>query len=196
MAEFEEAAELLGEADEGVDGEAADADELPEEEREEFEEEAKEASENVEELGGITKKLKDLDIPQLLKKFAVFVVEQAAIGAIFYGISLVLKKLTSSGGGGDSAANKQKLAKTKALSALIQDLTNTSNVLVKWLKEKQDVRVTLDGIQIPLVDLFTKYTDTIQTVSFNTVCRMDEIYDNSNFYSYRIWILHMLLLNN
>ncbi len=172
MAEiFEEAGELLGDADEGIEGEAADADELPEEEREEFEEEAKEASENVDKLKEVTSKLKELDIPQMLKKFAKFIVEQAAIGAIFYGVSMVLKKLTASGGSGNTEANKKKLAQSKALSALIQDLTDTSNTLVKWLKEKQKVTVTLHGefgdIVVPLVDLFTKYTDQIQTVSFN-----------------------------
>ncbi len=86
-------------------------------------------------------------------------------------MSLVLKKLTASGGSGNTEANKKKLAQSKALSALIQDLTGTSNTLVKWLKDKQNVTVTLHGefgdMEVPLVDLFTKFTDQIQTVSFN-----------------------------
>ncbi len=87
MAEmFEEAGELLGDVDEVIEGLAADADYLPEEEREEFEDEAREAIRNVDELKHFTSNLRQLDIrPQMVKKFAMFIAEQAAIGAIFLG---------------------------------------------------------------------------------------------------------------
>ncbi len=166
MAEFDEALGLMGDADEGIDGEVKDDDELTEEEKEELEKEAKEASENIDKLEKVVSKLKELDIPQMLRKFTVFIVEQAAIGAIFYGVSILLKKLTG-GGGGNTEANRKKLAKTKALSTLLKDLTDASNAIVKWLKEKENVRVKVDGgIEVPLVDLFIEYTDKISKVSF------------------------------
>ncbi len=131
----------------------------------EVEEEVKEAKENVKELSGITKALKELNIPQLLKNFGIFVVKQLTIGAIFYGVTVALKKLTA-GGGSDSAANKQKLAKTKALSTMIKDLSTSSKTLLDWLKEKQNVVIDVgDGITVPLPDIFTKFTGPIKTVS-------------------------------
>ncbi len=167
MAEiFGEAEEIFFDADEGIEGEVADDGELTEEEKEELEEEAKEASENIDKLKNVVSKLKELDVPQMLRKFTKFIVQQAAIGAIFYGISILLKKLTASGGAGNTDANKKKLAKTKALSTLLKDLTDTSDAIAKWLKENENVRVKMDGIPMPLVDLFIQYTDIISKVSF------------------------------
>ncbi len=80
-------------------------------------------------------------------------------------LSIALKNLNTSGGG-DSAANNKKLA---ALSAFIYDLTSTYNDFARWFIEKHNIDITIDGINVNLVDLFAKYINPIRAVSFNKV---------------------------
>ncbi len=57
------------------------------------------------------------------------------------------------------------MAKIKALSALLSDINTTSKSLTEWLKAHQSDSITLDGISMPLIDIFTKYTTEMQKVS-------------------------------
>ncbi len=172
MAEFEEAAGLIGEVEDGIKDEDETTEEeekLPKEEKEQLEKEAKEANKNVKELAGITKKLQDINVPQLLKQFTGFIAEQAAIAAVSYGVNVVLENIAASvgGSGGESSESaKRKLTKMKSLSILIQDLSNTSHDLLQWLIDEQKVTVDLgSGFIVHLPDIFTKYISGIQTVS-------------------------------
>jgi hypothetical protein len=159
----EEAVEIIEEAEEAIGNEAEAAEEagLDEEELEEVEREVAEVQENVSKLGKVVEYLKSLEIPQTLLKFTKFVVKNAAIGAIFYGVTVALTKLSqpsSSGSSGSSQAAKTKYNKINALSNLIQAITDISQTVTDWLKEHQDDTITLDGITVPLIDIFTKDT--------------------------------------
>lgn len=162
MAEIEEVIEVFEDADEGI-GDEAEGDDVPEDEREEFEEEAESAKEEVGKLGKVVDFFKSIDWPQVLKKFVLFVVEQAAIGAILFGVNLALNKLILNKK--DTAQNKVRKAKVAALSKLLKDLSDESKQLSDWLKKHEKDTVTLDGILIPLPDIFTKYTGSIEQVS-------------------------------
>ncbi|XP_022100804.1 uncharacterized protein LOC110984689 [Acanthaster planci] len=161
----EEAIEVIEAAEEAIGNEAEAAEEagLDEEELEEVEKEVAEVKENVSKLGKVAEYLKSLEIPQTLLKFTKFVVKNAAVGAIFYGVTVALTKLSqpsSSGGSssGGSQAAKTKYNKINALSSLIAELTDISQTVTDWLKGHQDDTITLDGISVPLIDIFSKYT--------------------------------------
>ena len=163
---------LIDDAEDGVDGELDDAegdDEISEEDKEELKEESKEAKENLDSLDKTQKELKEAEKPTVLKKFATFIGEQIAIATLMFGVNMFLSKLIKGGGkggSGDTAANKRKLAQTKALSALVKDLCDTSKKLITWLTAKENVDVEVGyGIEVPLPDIFTKFMKGIQTVS-------------------------------
>ena len=92
----------------------------------------------------------------------MFVTKNAAIGVIFYGVTIALKKIlgSSESGSSSSADAEQKLAKTQAISTLITDESTISQTLIDWLKEHEDDTITIDGI-VPL----TKYTKEMASVS-------------------------------
>lgn len=169
MAEvIEEIGEFAEEAEEGFD-EAAEAEDLSPEEEEEIQEELKEAKVSAGRMQKVIDSLKSIDVPQVLKSFTKFIAKQAAIAVVFSGVNIILRKLIEQGKvSGQSKENQQKLAKTKALSALFDDISTTSNTLTDWLKDHQKDTITLDGIQIPLTDVFYKYTEKMETVSSMT----------------------------
>ncbi len=170
MAEIlEEVGEVIEDSSEGIEEEAGETEGLTEEEAEELDAEADAAKENVSKLGEVVESIKSLDVPSILKKFGIFIAKQVAIAAVFYGVSVALKKiLAKSGTGGSrpSAAAKDKIAKIKALQALIKDLNDDSHTLLKWLKDNQDAMIDVGGgITVPLPDIYTKYTKPIGDVS-------------------------------
>ena len=166
----EEAVEIIEEAEEAIGNEAEAAEEagLDEEELEEVEREVAEVQENVSKLGKVVEYLKSLEIPQTLLKFTKFVVKNAAIGAIFYGVTVALTKLSqpsSSGSSGSSQAAKTKYNKINALSNLVQDLTDISKTVTDWLTEHKGDTITLGGTTVPLIDIFTDDTTAMESVS-------------------------------
>jgi len=172
MAEFEAIAEFSEEAEAGFDDAAAEdaegAEDLDPEEEEELEEEVDEAKESSSKLQKVINSLKEIDVVAVLKKFGIFVAQQATIGVVFYGVGLALNKImkqmkTDSGGQKDLS---QKLKKTKALSTLITDISTISNTLTDWLKAHKSDTITIDGdITVPLTDIFIKYTTRMEAVS-------------------------------
>lgn len=170
MAEiFEELGEIIDEAESGITEEGEEAEEagISEEELEEVEAEVAEARESVSTLRSVVDTLKSLDIPQVLKDFTIFVGKNAAIGAIFFGVTVLLKKLTAgSGSRTDKQAAQQKLKKTNALSTIIADISKISKTLTEWLKEHQNDEINVgSGITVPLPDIFLKYTKKMEAVS-------------------------------
>ncbi len=172
MAEFEEIAEFSEEAADGFDDAAAEdaegAEDLDPEEEQELEEDVGEAKESASKMQKVINSLKEIDVVAVLKKFGIFVAQQAAIGVVFYGINVALSKITKqskTGSGGQKDAT-QKLAKTKSLSALITDISTISNKVTDWLKAHQSDTITIGGdITVPLTDIFIKYTTKMEKVS-------------------------------
>lgn len=192
MAELEEIAEFAEEAEDGFAEAAEDAEGLDPVQEEELQDEVEESKENAGKMQKVIDTLKSLDVVAVLKKFIVFVAEQAAIAVVFSGVSIVLKKILEQGkksGSGDSEANQQKLAKTKALSALISDISTTSNTLTDWLKDHQSDTITIDeeeGISVPLTDIFFKYTKKMGDVSCMYIDNYDIALLNSSLKHFRV----------
>ena len=109
MAEFEEIEEIIDDAVNGIDDEAAEGDELGEEERHELEEEAAEAAQAGRALVKALNKLGDFTV-----SFLKYVAKEAAVGAVFYGVSVLLKKLLEK-----NPAAQQQYKKIKAISEFI-----------------------------------------------------------------------------
>ena len=175
MAELEEIAEFSEEAESGFEDAAAedaeDAEDLDPAEKEELDNEVDEAKESASKMQKVVNSLKEIDVVAVLKKFTIFVAEQAAVAVVFYGVNVALTKIlqnTKKEAGGEASKDaKQKLAKTKALSALITVISTISQNLTDWLKAHQSDTITIDGdITIPLTDIFIKYTTKMQTVRF------------------------------
>ena len=167
MAEFEEIAEVLDEAEDGIAEEAEEAEDLDPEEKEELEKDVAEAKESVSRLRQVVDAMKEISVTQVLKSFSVFVAKNAAIGAVFYGVTVALKKIFGSSESGSSASAdaEQKLAKTQAISTLITDESTISQTLSDWLKEHEDETITVSDIEVPLTDIFYKYTKEMASVS-------------------------------
>ena len=88
MAEIDDAVEIIEEAEQGID---AEAEGLDGEALAEVEAESDEAEEASKELGSVVKSLKEMG--NLTLSFVKFVVKNAAIGAIMFGVTVALKKL-------------------------------------------------------------------------------------------------------
>ena len=169
MAELEEIGEFAEEAEGGLEEAGEDAEGLDAEEEEALEEEVAESTESAGKMKDVIKSLKEIDVVAVLKKFTVFIAEQAAIAVVLYGVNVVLKKIFEEGKkkGGGSGGDSAKLAKTKALSTLISDISTTSKTLTKWLKDHESDTITIDGdITVPLTDIFYKYTTKMTTVRY------------------------------
>lgn len=166
MAELEAIGELIDEVDGGIEEEGEEAgEEESGEEKEEIEEEVKEARESVGTLRKVVGELKELLTGATLKKLVWFVVKNVAIGAILYGVTVVLKKMGAAKGTGSHKAQKQH-QKISALSGIVKDLSKISTVLVKWLKSKEGTSVDVgSGIEVPLPDVFYKFTKKMNDVS-------------------------------
>lgn len=166
MAAFiEETGELIAEVDEGIDAEAAgEAGEAGEAE-EAFKAEVAEARENVSMLGKAVDAFKELSLPQVLKSFTVFVGKNAAIGAILFGVNVLLQKLTSKATGGEKPDLKKKQQKVKAVAQLVSDVSKLLQKLSNWAKDKENVTVNVgDDIDVPLPDLLSKFTKPMEKV--------------------------------
>lgn len=162
----EVAEEVFADAEEGIAAEGEEAEEgLSDEQLEKMKADVAEVKDSVSEMKKDLQDLKSLQKPPILKRFVKFVAENVAIGAILYGTNVVLNKLSAKSTGSEKAGQKQKLDKINALSKLIQDLSNVSKTLTNWLTAHEKDTVTLEGIPIPLPDIFTKYTGKIESVS-------------------------------
>ncbi len=158
MAEFEEIAEIIEEAGEGIEDEAADAEGIEGDDLVELEVEAAEAAEASATLGRVVEGLKALG--DLTLSLVKFVGKTAAVGAIFYGVTVALKKLTARAPTDQGA--KQKYAKIKKVSQFITSASDLTKKVSDWLK---DDKITLDGIEVPLIAIFVKYTTPLADVS-------------------------------
>ena len=180
MAEVEDIFEdIWQDAKDGIDGENEDVEgdeDISEEEKEEFKKDADEAIKDIDELGDVEKKLDKVTETATKKSFVEVVKETILIGIILFGVNLVLGKLvkglgggggSGGGGSGSTEGNKKKLAITKALSALIKDITSTSTSLVNWCTAKEDVFVPVGyGVKVPLPDIISEKMAPIKTVSY------------------------------
>lgn len=162
----EEIADIIDEASQGIEDEAADTEGLSEEEVTELQEEAAAAQEATTQLGNVVEGLKKLG--DLTLAFTKFVMQNAAIGAIFYGVTIALKKLTARSSGADAAAAQQKYEKIKAISGFITSSSDMSHEVSDWLHDHKDEYITLDGIDVPLISIFVKYTGPLEDVSHDT----------------------------
>lgn len=157
MAEFEGIDEVIEECSEGLDEEAEGATEGA------LQEEIAEAQENVSKLGKLVDSLKSLEIPQILKSFTKFIAKNAAMGCIFFGVNVLLKKLVGQSTGAQALERQKKQKKIKAFSQVISDITNDSHIVAKWAKDKEKVQVDVgDGIIVPLPDLLSKFTSPME----------------------------------
>ncbi|XP_072023113.1 uncharacterized protein [Amphiura filiformis] len=157
MAEFEEIAEIIEEADEGFEDAGEEVEDMSDEERQEFKEEVTEAKENEEELSRDATEFKKFSKVKAIKKVAVFVGKNLPIGVIFWGVNLALTKLIKIGSGDQQQSNKNKLAVIKAIIALIKAETVDSKKLLDWMKLHTDDTIILEGIEVPLEAIFHKY---------------------------------------
>lgn len=158
---MEEVGEIIEEAVDGIGDEAADLEGLGEEEAAEVEAEAAEAREAATTLDKVVDGLKTLG--DLTWTFTKFVVKNAAVGAIFYGVTVALKKMTEKPSGGSQA--EQKYKKIKAISTFITSSSELSKKVSDWLAAHKDDMITLDGISVPLVSIFVKFTNPLGDVS-------------------------------
>ncbi len=174
MAEFADAIEVAEEVMEDGSSGLEDVDlseDMSPEEAEEFNEEVQEARESVAELQSDAsdfKKFATEYVTKPAKQFSVFVIKNAAIGVILYGVNVTLQALAKSGGSGGSgdASAKKKLEVTSAITKLIQTETDDCKKLKQWMDDHKDETVTLDGIEIPLESVFFKYMGPISDVSY------------------------------
>lgn len=157
MAEIEGIEELIEE----VDGEiAGEAEGVEGEEAAEIEEEITEAREATSNLGNVVNSLKKLN--DLARPFVKFVAENAAVAAIFYGVNVGLKKLTAKKPG-DASAQKQ-YQKIHAMGQFLTGSADLSKKVSDWLHAHKDEMIDLEGIQVPLIAIFTKYTNPLEDV--------------------------------
>lgn len=131
----------------------------------ELQEEVEAARESVSTLRNVVNEMKELLTGPVLKDIALFVGKNLAIGAILYGVSVVLKKMAETEGSGDPNAQTQ-YQKVSALSELVKAMSEKSSILLKWLQSNQETTVGVgDGITVPLPDLFYQFTVKMNDVS-------------------------------
>ena len=161
MAEIEEAVDIVEEVGEEVAEESAEA-----AAEEEIAEEVAEASENVGKLRSAINTLKEINWGQVVKTFVKFVAKNVAIGAILWGVTVLLNKALKKSSGGEKKDIQKKQKKVTALAKLTSDISNCFKNLSHWMEEKKDVTIDVgDGITVPLPDVFTKYTKPMEKVS-------------------------------
>ena len=164
-----EIGEIFEEAEGAIEGEteAAEAEGIEGEEMEEIEAEAAEASKASKVLGEVVKGLNtlgDLSLP-----FIKFVMKNAATGAIFFGVTVLLKKIMTKQPSDKKAQHKYK--KIKAISQCIQSATELSKKVSDWLQAHKDEMITLEGISVPLISIFVKFTAPLKDVSLPLLLR-------------------------
>ena len=163
MAEFEEIGEMLEGCTEGIEGEAAAAEgELAEE----IATEAKEASENVALLKRGVEALQKINVPIAVRSFTEFILKNAAMAGIFYGVNVVLTKLFGKASDhGEKQAIQGKKIKVTAVAQLLSQIAKASNKLAEWSKAKENVSVDVEDITVPLPDVLSKFTQPMGKVS-------------------------------
>ena len=159
----EEIADIIEEAGQGIEDEAAETEGLSEEEISELQDEAAEAREATNKLGKVVDFLKTLKNPAL--NFIKFTMQQAAIGAVFYGVGIALKKTTARSSGAEAEAAKQKYEKVKAVSVFITATSDLSKEVSDWLEEHQHEYIELDDTKVLLISMFVQFTDPLEDVS-------------------------------
>ena len=95
--------------------------------------------------------------------FTKFVVKNAAIGAILFGVNVVLQKLTATRPH-DQAARQEK-KKIESISQFIKSESQLTKKVNNWLKAHKDDQIKLEGIQMTLISVFVKYTTPLGDVS-------------------------------
>ena len=167
MADIEEALEIGDDVDAEIQNEVGD-EELDDAEKEKIEE----VKENVGKLRSALNSLKEFEWGQAVKDFVKFVVKNAAVGAILWGVMIALNKAISKSSGTEKTTNQKKQKKIQALAQLISDVSTYIKDLADWMQAKKDVTVDAgSGIMVPLPDVFTKYTQPMQEVSSLTITR-------------------------
>lgn len=161
---LEEVEEILGEVDEALENENGEG--LDPSEAEELDAEIEAAQEGTSKLDKVVKGLKKLG--DLTLDFTKFVVKTVAIGGIFHGVTVGLKKLTALAGG--DAGTKQKYTKIKAISEFIRSSSELSKAVSDWLDAHKDDMIKLDGMDVPIVAIFVKYTNPLGDVSAQFMC--------------------------
>lgn len=162
---FEEADEILSFSEESIT-DAGEEDALLDSESDVV----AEATEGTSRLSQVLEGLKKLG--NLGLDFTKFVVKITAVGAIFYGVTVAMKKLTaaiSGEAGGDSAATKQKATKIKAMSQFLTSSSELAKEVSEWLAAHKDNTITLDGIDVLIVAIFNKYTKPLENVSARVI---------------------------
>ncbi|XP_033898449.2 uncharacterized protein LOC117425562 [Acipenser ruthenus] len=154
MAEIEDIFEGVEEA---IDGADDDIEDLSEEAQEEIKAEVAEARAEVAELSKVSETLKTLlqYVTTSIPKIVGFVVKNLAIGAILWGVNVVLNKLLP-----DKQQSKdvqRKRAVIKALTAIIKNETGLSEKLLKWMTDHKDDMIQLEGFEVPMESIIQKY---------------------------------------
>lgn len=153
MAEIEEiiegVEEAIEEAEEGIE-------ELSEEARAEVEAEIAESRIAIEELSSTESRLKVFlkSLGSCVVDVAKFTGKNIAIGAILWGVNVTLNKLLP------HAPQETKTRMRNVIKAL-SDVINTESTINKkaldWMTAHKDDTITLDGIEVPLESVLTKY---------------------------------------
>ncbi len=160
-----EAESLLEDGQAGME-DAEAGDNMSPEEKEEFNQEVQQAREGVSELASEASDFKKFVtdyVAKPAKQFGIFVIQNAAIGAILYGVNVALKAMF---GGGDDDSAKKKLQVTSAITTLIKTETDDCKKLKQWMDDHKDDTITLDGTEVPLESVFFKYMGPISDVSY------------------------------
>ncbi|VDI47265.1 Hypothetical predicted protein [Mytilus galloprovincialis] len=142
-----EVGEEIGDAIDGITDEAEGAEEdMDPEEKEEFEGEVEDATEAVKELSKTAETFTSIMKGSLnvIRSFAGFVLKTVAVGAILYGVNVVMAKLIKVTKSTGPNGNK-KIAAVKP---------NLCHAIKDWLLKHKDDTITLDGIEIKLESIF------------------------------------------
>lgn len=180
MAEIEEVIEVVEEVIEGAE---EGIEELPEEIQEEVAAEVAEARTEVAEFSKVAETLKTFlkFVTTSIPKVTAFVLKNVAIGAILWGVNVSLNKLLPH----QSSDAKKKRAAVKALTTVIKTETDLSQRSLDWMKEHKDDQITLDGFEVPLESVLSKYLTPIsQSVdaAYNIANRLKDKLDGSVYY--------------
>ncbi|KAB5565270.1 hypothetical protein PHYPO_G00239230 [Pangasianodon hypophthalmus] len=154
MAEIEEIVEGVEEAIEGAE---EGIEELSEEVQEEIQAEIAETRTVIEELTTTESKLRGIlkSLGSCVSDIAKFTFKNIAIGAILWGVNVALNKLLPQG---HQQETKTKIRNViKALSDVINAEAAINQKTLEWMKAHENDKITLDGIEVPMEAILTKY---------------------------------------
>lgn len=158
MAEIEE---IIEGVEEGLDAAEEGIADLSEEVQEEIMAEVAEAREEISIFSRAAEALKDLLLNIPLKKLAMFLIKNSAIGVILWGVNTLLTEMYARHKSEDI---QKKRCAVKALTSLIKTETEMVKTTVEWMKEHKDDTIVLDGIEVPLESVMTKYINPLSEV--------------------------------